>query len=79
MPLFSISMHAPHVVYNLKQCIFINILTEAFYEKKQSVVTYNPEVAKLQVPVEKLASASFQKDAEYEALIKKSEGEVILW
>ena len=54
-----------------------NVLTEALYEKKQSIVTYDAEVAKLQAQVEKLKSASAEKDAEYEAIVKKSEGEVI--
>ena len=58
------------------------VLTEALYEKKQSIVTYNTEVDKLQARVEKMESASTEKDAciaEYEAIIKKSEGEVIWW
>ena len=62
---------------DLRQCIFTNFLTEALYEKKQSIVTYDVEVAKLQVQVKYLESASAEKDAEYEALVKKSEGEVI--
>ena len=69
-------------VYDLWQCISTNVLTEALYEKKQSIVTYDAEVAKLEAQVEKLESASAEKDAciaEYEAIVKKSEGEVIWW
>ena len=62
-------------VYDLSQ--FIPVLTEAIYEKEQSIVTYDAEFAKLQVQVEKMESASAEKDAEYEAIVKKSEGEVI--
>ena len=66
-------------VYDLWQCISTNVLTEALYEKKQTIVTYDPEVDKLKAQVEKLESASVEKDAEYEAIVKKSEGEVIWW
>ena len=58
-------------------CISTNVLTEALYEKKQSIVPCDAEVAKLQAQVEKLESASAEKAAEYEAIVKKSEGEVI--
>ena len=78
LPWFCIFMHTPHVVYLLRWCISTNVLTEILYEKKQSVVTYDPKVAKLQAPVERLESVSAEKDAEYEAITKKSEGEVIL-
>ena len=55
-----------------------NVLTEALYEKKQSIVTYDDvEYAKLQVQVEKIESASAEKDAGNEAVVKKSEGEII--
>ena len=64
-------------VYDLRQCISANVLTEALYEKKQSIVTYDAEFGKLQVRVKNLESASAEKDAEYEAIAKKSEGEVI--
>ena len=43
-------------------------------------MTYDTEFAKFQAQVEKLESASAEKDAciaEYEALVKGSEGEVI--
>ena len=67
-------------VCDLRQFIFLNILTEALYGKKQSIVPYHDaEFAKLQVQVEKMESASAENDAEYEAIIKKCEGEVILW
>ena len=64
-------------VYDLSQCISTNVLTEALYEKEQRIVTYDAEFAKLQVQVEKMESVSAEKDAEYEAIVKKSEGEVI--
>ena len=54
-----------------------NVPTEALYEKKQSIVTFDPEVAKLQAHVEKLESASAEKESDYEAIVKRSEGEVI--
>ena len=69
-------------VYGLimRQGLSINALTEALYEKTQSIATYDAEFAKLQAQVEKLESASAQKDtciADYEAIVKKTEGEVI--
>ena len=64
-------------VYNLRQCIFTNVITEALYEKKQSIVLHDSEFTKLQVQVKELESPSPEKDAEYEAIVKKSEGEVI--
>ena len=64
-------------LYDLRQCISTNVLTEALYEKKQSIETYDAEVAKLQAQVEKVESAFAEKVAQYEAIIKKSEGEVI--
>ena len=65
-------------VYDLRHCISTNVLTEALYEKKKSIVAYDAEFAKLQVQMKKMESASVEKDAEYEAIVKKSEGEVIL-
>ena len=62
---------------NLRQCISTNALTEAIYEKKQCIVTYDAEVAKLQAQVEKMESVSVQNDTKYEANVKKSEGKVI--
>ena len=55
-----------------------NVIIEALYEKKQSIVTYmyDAEIVKLQEQVEKIGSASAEKDGEYEAILKKSEGEV---
>ena len=64
---------------DLRPCISTNVLTEALYEKKQSVVTYAAEVAKLQAQVEKSESAFHEKGsciAEYEAIVKKSEGAI---
>ena len=58
----------------------MNILTDALNEKIQSSATYEDDFAKLQVQVEKLESASAEKDtciAGYEAKVKKIEGEVI--
>ena len=42
-------------------------------------MTYDAEFAKLQAQVEKLKSVSAEKDAEYGAIVKESEGEVICW
>ena len=64
-------------VYNLRQCIFTNVVTEALYEKKQSIVLSDSEFTELQAQVKELESPSPEKDAEYEAVVKKSEGEVI--
>ena len=64
-------------VYDLRQCISTNVLTEALYEKKQGIVTYDANVDNLQAQVQKTESASAEKDAEYEAIVEKSEGEVI--
>ena len=57
-----------------------HVLTEALYEKKQSIMTYDAEFAKLQAQVEKLESTSAEKDsciAEYETIAKGREGEVV--
>ena len=64
-------------VYDLKQCIFTNVPTETLYEKKQSTVIYDADVTNIQAQVEKLESASPEKDAEYEAKAKKSNDEVM--
>ena len=67
-------------MYDLRQHISTIVLIEALYEKKQSIVPYGAEFAKLETQVEKLESASAEKDtciAEYEAIVKKSEGEVV--
>ena len=67
-------------VYDLRQWISTNVLTEALYDKKQSTATCDPEFARLQAQVGKLESASAEKDArtaEFEAIVKKSEGEAI--
>ena len=64
-------------VYDLRQYMSTNVFTDALYENKPSIVTEDAEFAKLQAQVEKVESASAAKDAEYEAIIKKSEGEVI--
>ena len=64
-------------VYNLRQCIFTDVVTEALYEKKQSIVLHDSEFAKLQAQVKELESPSPGKDSEYEAIVNKSEGEVI--
>ena len=64
-------------LYDLWQCTSTDVLTEALYEKKQSTVTYETEVAKTQAQAERVESTSAEKNAEYEAIVKKSEGEVI--
>ena len=53
---------------------------EALYEKKQTIMTYDNETAKLQAQVEELASISAEKDtriAKFEAMMKGREGEMI--
>ena len=55
--------------------------TEALYEKKQSMMTYENETSKLQAQVEDLEATSAEKDtliAKYEATLKESEGEINL-
>ena len=50
---------------------------DALYEKKQTVMTYENETAKLQAQVEELEASSAEKDtltAKYEAIVKESEG-----
>ena len=64
---------------DLRQCISTYVLTEDPYEKKQNILTCDTEVVKFQAQVEKMESASAEKDAEYEAIVKKSEGEIIWW
>ena len=64
-------------VCDLRQCISTNAITEALYEKKQSIVPDDLEVAKLQTQVERLESGFAVKNAEYEAIVQKSEGEFI--
>ena len=66
-------------VCELWQCISTIVFTEALYEKKQSIVTDDTGVAKIQAQAEKVESTFAEKDAEYEAIVKKSEGEVIWW
>ena len=53
------------LVYDLRECIFL-CHTEALYEKKQSVMAYDLEVAKLQTQVE-----------QWEPAAKGSQGKVI--
>ena len=60
-----VCMHACMLVHNLRECIFL-CFTEALYEKKQSIVAYDPEVAKLQAQVE-----------QWESTAKGSQGKVI--
>ena len=72
-------MHALYVCVWFEPVCIYHALTEALYEKKQNIGTYDPEFTKLQAQVEKLESASAEKDAciaEYEAIAKGSEGEV---
>ena len=55
------------------------MLIEAIYEKKQAVMTYDNEIAKLQAKVQKLGKASAEKETcidKSEAIIKESEGEI---
>ena len=72
-------MHCRHDYVSLRQCIF-QCFTEALYEKKQSIMTYNTEFAKLQAQVETLELSSVEREAciaKYEALVMGIEGEVI--
>ena len=55
--------------------------TEALYEKKQSMMTYENETAKPQAQVDDLEGTSAEKDAliaKYESTLKESEGEINL-
>ena len=54
--------------------------SEALSEKKQNIITYENESAKLQAHVEELKATSAKKDtlmAKYEAIVEESEGEDI--
>ena len=65
-------------IYDFIQCIS-QCITEALYQKKQSITTYETKVAKLQAQLEMSESDSAEKDtciAKYEALVKGGEGKV---
>ena len=66
-----------HVCVWFETVYIYQCFTEALYEKKQSIVTYDAKLVKLQAQVEKMESVFAEKDAEYEAIVKKNEGEVI--
>ena len=63
-------------------CIFpMDDFTEALYEKKQTIMTYENETANFQVQVDDLEAVSAKKDtliAKYKATLKESEGEINL-
>ena len=53
---------------------------EALYEKKQAIMVYEDEIAKLQALVETSKASSAEKDtliAKYETIVKESEGKNI--
>ena len=63
---------------HLAQCVF-QCFIEALYEKKQSIMTYDAKLVHIQAQVERLESASAEKDtciAEYEAMVKQSGGNI---
>ena len=56
-------------------CLFI---TDALYEKKQTLMTYDSELAQHQTKVEELEAMSTEKDtlvAKYKAMVKESKGQ----
>ena len=56
------------------------MVIDALYEKKQVVMTYENEIAKLQAQGENLETTSTEKETcfdKYETIVKESEGEVI--
>ena len=56
------------------------MVIDALYEKKQVVMTYENEIAKLQAQGENLETTSAEKETcfdEYETIVKESGGEVI--
>ena len=64
----------------LKQCISSLCITEALYEKKQTIMTKDSKISTLQEQVEELEATSAEKDtliAKYKGIVKESEGEVI--
>ena len=64
----------------LEPCIFQCMVIDALYEKKQVVMTYENEIAKLQAQGENLETTSAEKETcfdEYETIVKESGGEVI--
>ena len=55
------------------------MFTEALYEKKQTIMTYENEISKLQAQVDYLEATFAEKDnliAKYEATLKESEGDI---
>ena len=64
----------------LEQCIFQCMVIDALYEKKQAIMTYENEIAKLQAQGENLETTSTEKETcfdKYETIVKESEGEMI--
>ena len=60
--------------------VFSTHFIEARYEKKQAIMTYENETAKLQAQVKELEASSAEKDtliAKYAAIVKESKGEII--
>ena len=67
-------------VWDLNDVFSTTCGSEALYEKKQSIISYENENAKLQAQVEQLEATSAKKDtliAKYEAIVEESEGEDI--
>ena len=63
---------------DLNDVFYTTCGSEALYEKKQSIMTYEIENTKLQAQVEELEATSANKDtliAKYESIVKESEGE----
>ena len=60
--------------------VFSTLFIETHYEKKQAIMTYENQTAKLQAQVEELEASSADKDtliAKYAAIVKESKGEII--
>ena len=65
-----------------KQCI-VNcmFITDALYEKKQTLVTYESESAQYQALVDELEAKAAEKDtlaAKYDAMVKERKGQTNL-
>ena len=65
-------------VWFSKNVLSTTCFLEAFYEKKQAILTYEKKIATLQSQVEGLESTSAEKDifiAKHEVMVKECQGE----
>ena len=53
-------------------------ITDALFEKKQSIMTYENDISKLQAKVEASYAEKDALSAKYEDVVKKNEGQINL-